>query len=86
MPTPEALAREKIDEQLIASGWFIQNYKALNLGAGKGSPSVKSRSRPALVTNCFWWIGIGSNRVTALMDDFLRKLRVIMQSIDSRSR
>src|SRR3972149_619679 len=36
MPTPEALAREKIDEQLIASGWIIQDYKALNLGAGKG--------------------------------------------------
>lgn len=36
MPTPEALAREKIDEMLVASGWIIQNYKALNLGAGKG--------------------------------------------------
>ena len=36
MPTPEAQAREKIDEQLIASGWVIQNYKAANLGAGQG--------------------------------------------------
>ncbi len=36
MPTPEALAREKIDEQLIASGWIIQNYKDLNLGVGQG--------------------------------------------------
>jgi type I restriction enzyme R subunit len=36
MPTPEAQARAKIDEQLIAAGWIIQNYKALNLGAGKG--------------------------------------------------
>ena len=36
MPTPEALAREKIDEQLMASGWIIQDYKALNLSAGKG--------------------------------------------------
>jgi type I restriction enzyme R subunit len=36
MPTPESLAREKIDEHLIASGWIIQNYKTLNLGAGRG--------------------------------------------------
>ncbi|MDI1336361.1 MAG: type I restriction-modification enzyme R subunit C-terminal domain-containing protein [Lacunisphaera sp.] len=36
MPTPEAIAREKIDEMLIATGWVIQNYKQLNLGAGQG--------------------------------------------------
>jgi type I restriction enzyme R subunit len=36
MPTPEAIAREKIDEMLIAAGWIIQNYKQLNLGAGQG--------------------------------------------------
>jgi type I restriction enzyme R subunit len=36
MPTPEARAREKIDEQLIACGWIIQDYKTLNLGAGQG--------------------------------------------------
>jgi len=36
MPTPEAQAREKIDELLIAAGWIIQNYKQLNLGAGQG--------------------------------------------------
>jgi len=36
MPTPEAQAREKIDEQLIASGWVIQNYKEANLSAGQG--------------------------------------------------
>ena len=36
MPTPEAIAREKIDELLIAAGWIIQDYKKLNLGAGKG--------------------------------------------------
>jgi type I restriction enzyme R subunit len=33
---PEAQARAQIDEQLIAAGWIIQNYKALNLGAGQG--------------------------------------------------
>lgn len=35
-PTPEALAREQIDEQLIACGWSIQNYKRIDSGAGRG--------------------------------------------------
>jgi type I site-specific restriction endonuclease len=34
--TPEETAREQIDAMLTASGWIIQNYKALNLGAGVG--------------------------------------------------
>jgi type I restriction enzyme R subunit len=34
--TPEAEARQQIDIQLIAAGWVIQNYKELNLGAGRG--------------------------------------------------
>lgn len=34
--TPEARAREQIDAMLTASGWQIQNYKALNLSAGLG--------------------------------------------------
>ena len=34
--TPEEKAREKIDAMLTASGWIIQNYKALNLGTGVG--------------------------------------------------
>ena len=33
---PEENARQQIDAMLIASGWAIQNYKALNLRAGKG--------------------------------------------------
>jgi type I restriction enzyme R subunit len=36
MPTPEALAREKIDEQLIACGWVVQDKKAINFSAGPG--------------------------------------------------
>lgn len=36
MPTPEAQARQKIDELLIAAGWLLQDYKALNLGADQG--------------------------------------------------
>src|SRR5262245_6329497 len=34
--TPEQKAREQIDAMLIASGWVIQNYKALNLAAAVG--------------------------------------------------
>ena len=33
---PEDLARQQIDKMLEASGWIIQDYKDLNLGAGKG--------------------------------------------------
>ena len=34
--TPEALARQQIDAQLVAAGWIIQDVKAVNLSAGPG--------------------------------------------------
>lgn len=34
--TPEQLARETIDAQLIASGWVVQDIKAMNVGASTG--------------------------------------------------
>lgn len=34
--TPEARARIEIDRQLIACGWVVQDYKRINLGAGRG--------------------------------------------------
>jgi len=34
--TPEQHARQQIDAMLIAAGWVIQDYKALNLAAGRG--------------------------------------------------
>lgn len=34
--TPEALARQRIDDRLAAAGWLIQDVKQLNLGAGPG--------------------------------------------------
>jgi len=34
--TPEARARMEIDRQLAAAGWSVQDYKHLNLGAGRG--------------------------------------------------
>ncbi|MDQ2659349.1 MAG: DEAD/DEAH box helicase family protein, partial [Verrucomicrobiota bacterium] len=36
MPTPEELARQKIDALLTASGWIIQDYKQLDLSAARG--------------------------------------------------
>ncbi|HEX4667631.1 MAG TPA: DEAD/DEAH box helicase family protein, partial [Chthoniobacterales bacterium] len=36
MPTPEELARQKIDALLEQCGWTIQNYKQLDLSAGRG--------------------------------------------------
>ena len=34
--TPEAKARQKIDQKLEQAGWIIQDFKQLNLGAGLG--------------------------------------------------
>lgn len=34
--SPEQLARDEIDRQLIACGWIIQNKKTFNLAAGVG--------------------------------------------------
>lgn len=36
MPTSEAHAREQIDAMLVACGWAVQNFSALNLGIGQG--------------------------------------------------
>lgn len=36
MSTPEALARENIDKMLTACGWTLQDYKKLDLSAGRG--------------------------------------------------
>lgn len=35
-PLPEQQAREQIDAQLTACGWVIQDYKAVDLSAGRG--------------------------------------------------
>lgn len=34
--SPEQLARDEIDRQLMACGWIIQNKKTFNLAAGVG--------------------------------------------------
>ncbi|MFO1297866.1 MAG: hypothetical protein U1F25_16315 [Rubrivivax sp.] len=34
--TPEAKAREVIDEKLQQAGWLLQDFKAIDLGAARG--------------------------------------------------
>jgi len=34
--TPEKRARQEIDDQLTAAGWFVQNYKAVDFSVGRG--------------------------------------------------
>jgi type I restriction enzyme, R subunit len=34
--TPEQIARQQIDAQLVAAGWIIQDYKAVDFSAGRG--------------------------------------------------
>ena len=34
--TPEQQARQKIDTQLLAAGWIVQDYKKMDLSAGRG--------------------------------------------------
>src|SRR3989475_3980771 len=36
MPSPEELAREKIDKLLTECGWVLQNRSTINLSAGQG--------------------------------------------------
>ena len=33
---PEEVARQQIDEMLMAAGWIVQDRQQLNLGAGLG--------------------------------------------------
>jgi hypothetical protein len=36
MPSPEELARQKIDKLLTDCGWILQNRSTINLSAGSG--------------------------------------------------
>ncbi|HEY5325546.1 MAG TPA: hypothetical protein VIJ27_00975 [Mucilaginibacter sp.] len=38
---PEQLARDNIDNQLLACGWLIQDKKQVNLSAGPGVAITK---------------------------------------------
>ena len=36
MPTPEQLARQKIDQLLTAAGWVVQDVNSINFNASLG--------------------------------------------------
>jgi type I restriction enzyme R subunit len=36
LPTPEQQSRLEIDRQLAAAGWLVQDYRQLNISAGRG--------------------------------------------------
>ena len=42
--TPEAKAREVIDQRLVQAGWQVQDFKKLNLGAGLSDADTYIRS------------------------------------------
>ncbi len=33
---PEQVARQQIDAQLVACGWLVQDYRAVDFSAGRG--------------------------------------------------
>jgi type I restriction enzyme M protein len=55
--TPEATARQQIDDRLAQAGWVVQDMKQLNLGA---SPGVAVREFP---TDIFYAQGVKANVV-----------------------
>jgi type I restriction enzyme R subunit len=43
MPSPEELAREKIDVLLTNCGWLLQNRNTINLSAARGIAPREAR-------------------------------------------
>src|SRR6266704_3490665 len=60
MPSPEELAREKIDKLLTDCGWTIQNRNTINLSVGKGIAIREARSQlsPFLFDVRRWTLGV----------------------------
>lgn len=58
--TPEQRARQQIDVQLTASGWIIQDYKSLNLGAARG---IAVREVPLKSGTCDYLLLVDRNPV-----------------------
>ena len=47
--TPEQKARQKIDQQLDQCGWIVQDYRQMNISAGRG---VAVREFPLSTGEC----------------------------------
>jgi type I restriction enzyme, R subunit len=48
---PEQLARDRIDDLLVASGWIIQDRRSFNLAAGPGV-AIREYATDGGPTNC----------------------------------
>ena len=72
--TPEQLARQKIDAQLVASGWLVQDYKAFNSSAGRG---IALREVPLKSGRCNFPPLAGQTRIVAEVE---RRLSVVEES------
>jgi hypothetical protein len=44
MPSPEELARKKINKLLTEPGWILENRSTINLSAGQGDCDSRSAS------------------------------------------
>src|SRR6266496_5091097 len=58
--TPEQRARQQIDAMLVASGWVVQDYRALNLSEGTG---VAVREVPLTSGPCDYLLLVGRKPV-----------------------
>jgi hypothetical protein len=73
---PEQQARQKIDAQLFASGWIVQDYSKMDLSAGRGivlgevalmcgrclyHPDLAEQMRLAIVVERLWNVLAGRN-------------------------
>jgi type I restriction enzyme R subunit len=68
--TPEQLARQKIDAQLDACGWLVQDYKATDFSTGHD------------IAVCEASVGIGSSSYLFLVD---RKPVVVVKAFAGTS-
>lgn len=62
-PTPEQIARERIDEMLVAAGWILQDMKDLNRNAGEG---VAVREFPLPNGPCDYLLFVGGKAAGVL--------------------
>ena len=72
--TPEENARQEIDRQLIDAGWAVQDYKAINLSAGRG---IALREVPLKTGPCDYLLlvdrrPVGPTATCHLIGDILR--------------
>jgi len=63
--TPEALARQQIDAQLVAAGWIIQDYKAVDFSAGRG---IALREVPLKTGPCDYLLLVDRHAVGVTLD------------------